>query len=50
MTGRFKERAMEAVTQTMVNYMGSGAAWVIRLFLAVVVLIIGYISRRSPPR
>lgn len=34
---------MEAVTQTMVNYMGSGAAWVIRLFLAVVVLIIGYI-------
>lgn len=34
---------MEAVTQTMVSYMGSGAAWVIRLFLAVVVLIVGYI-------
>ncbi len=34
---------MEAVTQTMVNYMGSGAAWVIRLFLAVMVLIVGYI-------
>jgi hypothetical protein len=27
----------------MVGYMGSGAAWVIRLFLAVVVLIVGYI-------
>ena len=34
---------MEAVTQTMVSYMGSGAAWVIRLFLAVMVLIVGYI-------
>jgi len=33
---------MEAITATMVNFMGQGAAWVIRLFLAVVVLILGW--------
>ncbi len=33
---------MEAIGQTLVNFLGSGATWLVRLFLAVLVLALGW--------
>jgi small-conductance mechanosensitive channel len=33
---------MEAISQTLVNFLGSGATWLVRLFLAVLVLALGW--------
>jgi hypothetical protein len=33
---------METITQTMVGFLGAGATWVVRLFLAVLVLVLGW--------
>jgi small-conductance mechanosensitive channel len=32
---------MEAVSQTLANFLGSGATWVVRMFLAILVLLVG---------
>ena len=32
---------MEAVSQTLANFLGSGATWVVRMFLAILVLFFG---------
>ncbi len=41
-TEPMKEALMEAIGQTLVNFLGSGATWLVRLFLAVLVLALGW--------
>ncbi len=37
---------MEAVSQTLANFLGSGAAWVVRMFLAILVLFFGIMAAK----